>query len=39
MHGEWYQWLGLGGLVLVVFYFGYWIALLKQVNEVEDDEG
>lgn len=38
MHGEWWQWLGLGLLVLVIGYFGYWFSILQRMNEVEDDD-
>lgn len=38
MHGAWWQWAGLGGLLLVILYFGMWLSILKQMDEVEDAE-
>lgn len=38
LHGEWYEWVGLGGLILVAAYFAVWATILGKMDEVEDHD-
>ena len=38
LHGEWYQWAGLGALVLVAAYFAVWATILGKMDEVKGDD-
>lgn len=34
----WYQWLALGGLILVILYFSMWIAKIYGLEGKEDND-